>query len=708
MKVPVIMQMHSGENGAAALGMILAYYRKYLPMETIRKKCVSSRNGSTMEQLCNAAVSFGMDAVVEKLSFEELKQQSTPLIVGWKQRYYVVIRECKHGNVLLNDPSRGVYSVTEEKFKSVYSGKALIAKPGEAFQMEGKPVSTVRLLAGRIQAASRAPLWIAIFQGIVLAADLLIIVLSQHMLDDVVGDGKVNWYQPILLLLVVSLLLKVIFSCGQVFYSYKTSHRMAAVSGARLFQKLVSLPMKFYDQHYTGDVMERAEINTSLDLSLFQTIFPKITDAVMTFFYASLMFTYHPVIATVSYLFEMLYLMASLLIQKRISVLSHSINYSSGAMNASLINGLNTMETVKSAGAERRFFSAWRRQQEEFQKNKRKLANINILYLFFWGAHAVFTNAVIIFLGALFFMYGSFTLGMLASFQAVLMQLRESMNKSLLTINELSSMRSNIERIEDILTREPVQEHPLKESETPAKLAGFIDMDHVTFQYNEGDHPVVQDVTLHVKPGERVALVGATGCGKSTMMKLIADFYQPVSGTIRYDGKCREEIADVVFRSSIAVVDQEILLFEDNIENNLRLWDEMISQEDLVKGAKDAQIHERIMETDTGYATYVLENGVNYSAGEQQRMELARALSRKPSILLLDEFTSAMDALTEEKVFRALKERAVTCVIAAHRLSTIVDCDQIVVIERGKIVEHGTHEELYHANGPYRKLMDKQ
>lgn len=305
-------------------------------------------------------------------------------------------------------------------------------------------------------------------------------------------------------------------------------------------------------------------------------------------------------------------------------------------------------------------------------------------------------------------MHKNFTLGMMASFQSILGQLKVGLKKSIQTMNNLSSMRSSIERIDDVLIRQPEQEVPVKADDTLEKIPGTIDVDNVSYYYNEGDKPALKDISLHTKPGEMIALVGSTGCGKSTLIKLIANLYQPAAGTVSYAGRSRDEISDAAFYSSIATVDQETMLFEDSISKNLKLWDETISDEDMIEAAKDAEIHQRIVSSVNGYDSLILEKGGNYSAGEQQRMELARALAKKPTILLLDEFTSALDAITEEKVFKAIKRRGITCILAAHRMSTVKDCDQIIVIERGKIVEQGKHEQLYNANGLYRRLMDKQ
>lgn len=708
MKVPIVMQMHSGENGAAALAMILAHHKKYLPMETIRERCLSSRNGSSLKQLHDAAAFFGLDAQMCSVNLEGLKELSFPVIACWKRKHYVVIRGFKKGRVLLNDPAKGVYSVTEEKFQSVYTGKILTAKPGADFEPGGKPTSILKMIFWRISHFKRSSALIVLLHSISILVNLAVVVLAQHMIDEVIGVKKFILYVPILSAMLVAFLVTTSISILRTLYAYKTSRKMAAVSSSKLFKKLISLPMKFFDQHYIGDIMERLDTNATLDHALLNTISPSIVDGCMIFVYLGLMMYYDPVIASICFIFEIIYIIASIMLQEKVSTISHSLNASSGALGASLLNGLSTIDTIKSVGEERNFFSIWSKSQAVYQSNGYKILKAKTSPSLFHGWHAAFTSTTLLFVGAFFIAHGNFTLGMFSSFQSVLSYLKSSMRRTVQTMTDLSSIRSNIERVDDILMQDSIAEVPINNVDEVDHLTGTIDIENVVYYYDQGDKPAVNGITLHVKKGEMVALVGPTGCGKSTLLKLIASLYQPQSGTIKYGGRTRDEIPDVVFYSSVSTVDQEIMLFEDSISANLKLWDETIKDDEMISAAKSAQIHDRILEDRNGYRAQVLENGGNYSVGEQQRMELARALSHDPSILLLDEFTSALDAITEERVFKAIRKSGITCILAAHRMSTVSSCDQIIVIDKGKIVEHGTHDELYKANGRYRELMDKQ
>ena len=708
MKVPIIMQMHSGENGAAALAMILAYYKKYLPMKTIRAKCLSSRNGSSLKQLYNAAIFFNLEAEILETGFDKLKQIKTPFIACWKRSRYVVIRGFKHGKVLLNDPAGGMYSVTEEKFKSVFKNKILILRPGQAFKPEGKPVSVLRIILDRIKNLKKSALIIIILHSVSILMGLFVVLLSKSMLDDVISKKNLALYMPILVSMIVAFVFNAVFYIAQTLYAYKISRAMAATSSSKFLKKILSLPMKFYDNHYIGDILERFDANTTLDHSLLKTVSPRLADAIMVFIYIIFMFYYNKIIAMICLVSEFVYIIVSLVIQERISTISHSLNSSSGALRASQLNGLSTIDTIKSTGAERSFFSMWSKSQSDFQQNNYRILKIRAISLFFSGWHSVITSAVLLFIGAFFIINKNFTLGLMASFGSVLNNLRSNLSNCVTTMNDLSSMSANIERVDDILVRECELEIPIERDNNIDKISGVINIENLSYYYIEGDKLALKDINLKVKQGEMIALVGSTGCGKSTLIKLIANLYKPTSGKITYDGRAREEISDAAFFASVATVDQETMLFEDSIAQNLKLWDETISDKEMILASKDAEIHDRIISSSNGYDSFILEKGSNYSAGEQQRLELARALAKNPTVLLLDEFTSSLDAITEEKVFKAIKKRGITCVLAAHRMSTVSDCDQIIVIDHGSIIEHGTHDQLYNANGFYKKLMDKQ
>ena len=704
MKVPVVIQMHCGENGAASLAMILAFYKKYLPMEQIRSKCLYTRNGSTPEQLCEAARFFGLESEVKRVKQEQWKNVPLPCIAQWKKKYFVIVTGFAKGRVKLNDPSKGAVSMKEEEFFRGCTGKVIELKPGGDFVAEGKPDSLWKRIWNRLTDIRQSAAAIVGAHAVSALMSMAMLALVQVMLDQVVEDEMHRGYVTVLVLMAASLVIRLLFSAYENLNIYRVSRDMAARSGSRLYKKMLRLPMDFFEQHFAGELMERLDQNMHIDRSLLNNLIPKCCDFVTTLFYLVLMFYYQPILAAVCLGIEVLYLISSAYMRRIQADAYRSQRSSSSAMNTSLLNGLNTIETIKSMGAERSFFSKWIRSQNEYCGTMVKTQRLSTIQFLISEAYGNLMRALLLFGGVVFIINGNFTMGMMSAFQAMLRKVNGSLRSFMSTGQSLQMMRSDIERVDDILERDG--ETIIRTQGDADKLNGEVEVKHLSYRYNSGDALAVDDVSFRVEQGQMVAVVGATGCGKSTLLKMLAGLYAPASGEILYDGKKRVEIPDVVFHSSVGSVDQELIFFEDSMKENLKMWDKTIEDYEMILAARDAQIHDRIMQNSETYDALVLENGRNYSGGELQRLELARALSQEPTIMLLDEFTSALDAITEEKVFQAIRDKGTTCILAAHRLSTVKQCDQILVMKNGRIVERGSHEELSKDGTIYRQLID--
>ena len=533
--------------------------------------------------------------------------------------------------------------------------------------------------------------------------------IRSDFMDEILGqEGKANAGIVLLLTYLAVLLLHTLFSMLKTWLANRTSRDTSARSGSLLFKKILDQPLHFFEQYSAWNLITRVNSNMTLDNTMITALAPRIVDAAMTMVYIVSLFNSQKVVALACLLLVVLSTSLTLAIQSKSAIMSRSMVSNGTAVSSSLLNGMNMIETIKSSGSERDFYNMWYEYQIRYNQSRMGRFKYSIMSSAVSSLSQGLLTVVQLFLGAWLVTQGRMTLGAMALFQSILNSMITAIDHSLDTVDTLQTMRTDIERVNDINHRESHATIPLDEATygEPDKLDGSVRASHLCYRYNSGDALAVDDVSFAVKPGQMVAIVGQTGCGKSTILKLLADLYTPESGEILYQGKRRQEIPDVVFHASVGTVDQEAVMFEDSIYNNIRMWDNTIEHFEVVMAARDARIEERILRNIGDYSAVILENGRNYSGGELQRLELARALAHEPTLLLLDEFTSALDALTEERVMKAIRDKGTTCVIVAHRLSTIVDCDRIYVMERGRIVQQGTHAELYAQEGLYRQLIE--
>ena len=710
MKIPVVIQMRPGENGAAALCMILGYYKKYVSLEDMREVCVSSRNGSSAKQMTDAAARYGLDTSLESPDIEGLQQMKFPVLVSWKKRYWCIVTSIRGDIVSIVDPAKGEIKMTLKKFSELYNGKVINVSPGSQFVADGKRESLFSLIRSRIDKLRKPMFILMILTLVCIFLNIGMVNIQKKILDSYMGNidlEEISEDNTILFVYVVALAAYFIFSMVKTGLINKTSRNTSASSGSLLFKKIFDQPLVFFEQYSAGELMARIDNNISLDNSIIRSLVPRIIDAVMTIVYLITLMSYNYIMATACFFVLVIHLIVSLKIQEKNAIASRSMTTGGNVLNTAVLNGMSMIETIKSTGAERSFYNMWRESQVQANEGRRTSQRINAAISFASSIHGYVLQGIQLFMGAYFVLHGRFTLGSMALFQGILNSMISSMGNCMTAVNSLQTMRTNIERVNDIMHRDSRKPIPIPEDalDTVDKLEGHIVANHISYRYNKGDDLVVDDVSLEVKHGQMVAIVGKTGCGKSTLLKILADLYKAESGEVLYSGKRREEIPDVVFNSSVMSVDQESMMFEDSVYNNICMWDTTIENYEVIIAARDAQIHERIIKNKKDYGAKVEENGRNYSGGELQRLELARALAHEPTLLLLDEFTSALDAVTEDRVIQSIRAKETTCIIVAHRLSTIIDCDKIFVMDKGKIVQEGTHEELYAQEGIYRELI---
>ena len=708
-KVPVIMQMEALECGAACLAMILAYYEKWIPLEQVRLDCGVSRDGSNMKNIYLAAQNYGLTAHGYKMEVENLVREGTfPCIIHWELNHFVVLDGFKGNKAVLNDPARGEVQVPMDVFDESFTGLVLTFEPSESFVPSGKRKSTLSFARKRLKGAAPAVVFVIMTTAITSLFGIINPVFSRIFFDRLLSGRAPDWLYPFITAMAVVTVFQLIVQWAQVIYNLKINGKMAIEGNAGYMWKVLRLPMEFFSQRMTGDILQRQGTNAGIAQTLVETVAPLALNTCMMIFYLVVMLRYSVWMTLVglgSLLINLL--VARYLSNKRVNLTRVQMR-DEGKLVSTTMAGISMAETIKASGAENGFFRKWSGYQASVNTQQIRYDTLNAKFGLIPQFINSLSNYLILFLGVLLTMNGSFSLGMIATFQGLLSSFMSPATTLVDAGQTIQEMRTEMERVEDVMEYpdDPVMQYGAATTEESfSKLRGDVELRHVTFGYSRLGTPVIKDFNMHLKPGSRVAIVGPSGCGKSTISKLITGLYQPWEGEILFDGKPIQEIPRGIFTGSVAMVDQDIVLFEDTIQNNIRMWDETITDFEVILAARDAQIHEDILERPGGYQGKLTENGKDLSGGQRQRLEIARVLAQDPSIILLDEATSALDAKTEFELVKAIKDRGISCIVVAHRLSTIRDCDEIIVLDKGTIVERGTHDELYAKGGAYTELV---
>ena len=711
-KVPVIMQMEALECGAACLAMVAAYYGKWVPLEQVRRDCGVSRDGSNARNVLVAARSYGFAAKGYRYEPDSLRTDGQfPCIIHWNMEHFVVLNGFTKDKAVLNDPARGLVSVSMEEFDRSFTGICLILEPGADFTPGGKPKSVLEFARHRLKGTGPAIAFMVLCTIIGSLLGIIQPAFSRIFYDRLLTGQNPEWFMPFMAALIVFSCLQVFIAGVQMLYSNRINARFAVVGSTSFLWKVLHLPMDFFSQRLAGDIQARQSSNAGVANALVNTFAPLSLQLIMMVFYFVVMVRYSwqlTLLGLVSIAVNMA--MARVISQKRIN-LSRVQMRDGGKLSSATVSGIEMIETIKASGAENGFFGRWAGYQASVNTRQMRSARMEQILGLIPSVISVVCSSAITIAGAWLTMNGQFTVGMIAQFQGFLSSFSGPIGSLISAGQSLMEMRTEMERIEDVMQYpdDPAFHTAPDEAEGSfEKLSGMVELKNVTFGYSRLAQPLIRDFNLTLKPGSRVALVGASGCGKSTVAKLISGLYQPWSGEILFDGQPMGSISREKLTGSLAVVDQDIVIFEDTIANNIRMWDTSIEDFEVTLAAWDAQIYHDIMRRDGGFQNKLTEGGKDLSGGQRQRLEIARVLAQDPTIIIMDEATSALDAKTEYEVVSAIRNRGITCIVVAHRLSTIRDCDEILVMDGGLVVERGTHEELMARGGRYTELVTNE
>jgi ATP-binding cassette, subfamily C, bacterial len=723
-RTPTLLQMEATECGAAALGIILGYHGRIVPLAELRQTCGVSRDGSKASNIISAAKNYGLIARGFKISeVTDLEDLECPFIVFWNFNHYLVVEGFDSEQVFLNDPASGPRRVSRPEFDTAYTGVVLTFEPGPDFQKGGRKPSLLLALRQRLQGSMGVLTYCVIAGFLLVVPGLALPIFSQIFIDQVLVENRTDWFRPLILGMLGTAIVNGLLTLIQLQFLRRMKIKLALGMSSQFLWHILRLPVSFYDQRFAGEIASRVQLNDRLANVLSGKLATTVISAVMAIFYILVMAQYDVVLTAIGIVFVALNLTALQWMSRwRVDVNMRLIQ-EHGKVEGVAISSLQSMETIKASGLESDFFARWAgyyakaiNAQQSMEVSNQVLGLIPTLL-------TGITSMLVLVIGGLRVMDGVLSIGMLIAFQSLMQSFMEPVNHLVGLGSDLQELEGDLNRLDDVLqnptdpqtdlqtdlqTEEDINSTSLFPNLPTVRLQGYIDLENITFGYNPVAPPLIENLSLSLKPGQRVALVGGSGSGKSTIAKLVCGLYEPWQGEIRFDGKQRSQISRLILTNSIAFVEQDIFLFAGSVRENLTLWDRTVPNTNLDRACADAALQDVMQSLPGGYDAELLEGGVNLSGGQRQRLEIARALVHNPAILVMDEATSALDAETEKTIDLNLRQRGCSCLIVAHRLSTIRDCDEIVVLDQGRVVQRGTHTALKQVEGPYLQLIHSE
>jgi NHLM bacteriocin system ABC transporter peptidase/ATP-binding protein len=705
-RTPTLLQMEATECGAACLGIILAHHGRWVPLEELRIACGVSRDGSKAPNILRAGRSYGLHAQGFRKEVVNLTTLRLPVVLFWGFNHFVVLEgiDRRRGHAWINDPAHGPRRVALEELDRNFTGVCLAFLPGPGFAPSGRRPGIVAPLLARLQGCGPALAFLLVASLALVVPGLAIPAFAQVFVDRILAQQQESWLVPVLLGLALTALLRGALAWLQQAQLARLEVVLATNGSAQFIWHLLRLPMEFFAQRSAGDLSFRVAGNTRVAAVLAGQLATSAVGLASMVFYAAVMLTYDVPMTLVAIGVTALNLVALRAVSRAREDGSRRLLAEQGAMVAVSVTGIRLIESLKASGAEDDFFRRWAGVQARYLNAVHALGLQSTLLNCVPPLLTALGTALVLGLGASRVLDGALTLGGIIAFQSIMASFGEPVRGLVQLGSSLQTLPADIARLDDV-RRYPAAPAP-EASETPAPpLAGHVELRDVTFGYSRLEPPLLDRFSLAIGPGQRVALVGGSGSGKSTVARLVAGLHAPWSGEVRFDGQAVQDIPRARITASVACVDQDIVLFQGSIRENVALWDPLVSDEDALAALRDAALLDMVDARPGRLDAPLAEGGTNLSGGQRQRMEIARALATNPAVLVLDEATSALDPLVEREIDGHLRRRGCTCLIIAHRLSTIRDCDEILVLERGRVVQRGTHEALMATPGPYRDLV---
>jgi NHLM bacteriocin system ABC transporter peptidase/ATP-binding protein len=712
-KCPTVLQMEAVECGAAALAIILAYYGRIVPLEELRVECGVSRDGSKASNVLKAARKYGLVAKGFKHELEDLYKLELPVILFWNFNHFLVLEGFGGGDkVYLSDPAQGPRVITMEELDASFSGVVLTFEPGPEFRKGGEKPSLSGALKRRLSGSEPALMFVLLCGLFLVIPGLVVPAFARIFIDEYLIAGRASLLKPLLIGMFITAIIRMILTWLQEYYLLRLETKLSLSTSSSFFNHILRLPVSYFSQRFGGEIGSRVQINDKVAQLLSGRLATTILDSILIVFYAAMMFFYDVTLTIVVIAISLMNVAAVRFVARRRIDASRRLMQERGKLTGTAMNGLRMIETLKATGSETEFFGRWAGYQSKSLRAEQMLGLLTETTNAVPPLVTTLTTMTVLLLGGLKVMSGDLTVGMLVAYQTLMGSFTRPLNTLVSFGSAIQELEADMNRLDDVL-RYPqdkqytmvVGEEQVERPDDRVKLNGLVELRDITFGYSPLEKPLIENFSLTIRPGQRVALVGGSGSGKSTVARLVSGLYEPWSGDVLFDGVPRNKLPRNLVSNSIGLVDQDIFMFNGTIKENVTMWDQTVPIASITTACRDAAIDDVIETREGGYQAWVAEGGANFSGGQRQRLEIGRSLVGGPTILILDEATSALDPTTEAMIDDALRRRGCTCIIIAHRLSTIRDADEIIVMQRGKIVQRGTHDVMKEAKGPYAHLI---